>query len=235
MNEKRVQNHGLKAESFWNGDFEIMCEYLVVEAEQQLATSKHSILFTTELRFFFFFWCSTVPSNQPANRTAHFIHLHVASGLFMILSRLLVCSFAMKPSVVFSQPRLRVCSPHQSVLLILILAVIGWINGFRRAYSECTRSTNLRLRSKRILLSCFLHSLYYIRLCVSFCKSGWICSVEERANVHSRTNDEEYAVHVSLFTFFHLFICIHVFSSVTLLSAKLPTCSLNKFLRSFLI
>lgn len=36
--------------------------------------------------------------------------------------------------------------PYHSVLLILILAVIGWINGFRRACFKCTRPTNLRLR-----------------------------------------------------------------------------------------
>lgn len=36
--------------------------------------------------------------------------------------------------------------PYHSVLFILILAVIGWINGFRRACFKCMRPTNLRLR-----------------------------------------------------------------------------------------
>lgn len=100
-----------------------------------LQLTKTFLLFTTEFRYLMFSFLL----NQP----------HIQTDPLMCCIWYCLRIFAMKPSMLHffflykCQPIFR---PYHSVLLILILAVIGWINGFRRACFKCTRPTNLRLR-----------------------------------------------------------------------------------------
>lgn len=102
--------------------------------EQQFAAPKNISIIYNRIRNLMFSFLL----NQP----------HIQTDPLMCCIWYCLRIFAMKPSMLhflFVQMPTHF-RPYHSVLLILILAFIGWINGFRRAYFKCMRSTNLRLR-----------------------------------------------------------------------------------------